>query len=52
VEHRTYRITNNHFKKYEYTGAGVAILKKGKVFLLLNYVVKHYAMKAYGGAEV
>jgi hypothetical protein len=29
------------------------MLKKGKVVLLLNYVViKHYAMKAYGGVNV
>jgi hypothetical protein len=26
--------------------------KKGKVVLVLNYVTKHNAMKAYGGVEV
>jgi hypothetical protein len=48
VTHRTYKTAKNHFGKYEYTGAGVAILKKGKLFLLLNYVIKHYEVKAYG----
>jgi hypothetical protein len=52
MKHGTYKIANNHFKKSEYTGAGVAILEKGKTFPLLNYVIKHYDMKSYGGAEV
>jgi hypothetical protein len=26
--------------------------KKGKVVPVLNYVIKHYAMKAYGGVDI
>jgi hypothetical protein len=29
-----------------------AVGKVGKVILVLNYLIKHYAITAYGGAEV
>jgi hypothetical protein len=41
-----------NFSKYKTHGIHAIIVCKGKVIPVINYKIKNYAMKLYGGVEV